>query len=87
MMSRINLIATIVAVLAVAGTAQQGNLRTRALVEQVSLSFLESILCDRLFALKLVGLFVCAVWLPCFVYPLLLLLFKRSAHSAGPRSF
>ena len=70
MMSRINLIATIVAVLAVAGTAQQGNLRTRALVEQVSLSFLESILCDRLFALKLVGLIVCIRSLRVLQWPL-----------------
>jgi hypothetical protein len=32
MMNRMNLLATVVAVLAVAGTAEQGNLRTREIV-------------------------------------------------------
>ena len=39
MMSRMNLVATLVAILAVVGTAEQGNLRTRELVntQEVSL--------------------------------------------------
>ena len=47
MMSRMNLVATLVAILAVVGTAEQGNLRTRELVnaEEVSEIFFAA-LCE-----------------------------------------
>ena len=38
MMSRMNLVATLVAILAVVGTADQGNLRTRELVNTQEVS-------------------------------------------------
>ena len=39
MMSRMNLVATLVAILAVVGTAEQGNLRTRELVNNQEVSY------------------------------------------------
>ena len=53
MMSRMNLVATLVAILAVVGTAEQGNLRTRELVNTQEVSKLgTSAPCDHQFNLN-----------------------------------